>query len=243
MDIAKTLHDLGEFTGDILFKDAHPIVWQGPVTNWITACDRLLALDVETVVPGHGPLTDLSGLREIRAYLAWLTDQARGRYDAGLDVEDAAREIAAEDSRNWLDSERIYANVHTLYRDFKGEAAAPEVLEIAGPVLAAPARAIDCTVPRSPLHVFSRWSLGVCCKVAGTKREEQLSEWEEWTCNAAALNAFGTLTSTPASRSSRRSSRSHHRSSRRRGLSESRRSASPRPCGRPWTPRGRLPRI
>jgi len=41
MDIAKTLHDLGEFTGDILFKDAHPIVWQGPVTNWITACDRL----------------------------------------------------------------------------------------------------------------------------------------------------------------------------------------------------------
>jgi hypothetical protein len=23
------------FTGDILFKDAHPVIWQGPVSNWI----------------------------------------------------------------------------------------------------------------------------------------------------------------------------------------------------------------
>ncbi|MEJ2580921.1 MAG: MBL fold metallo-hydrolase, partial [Acidobacteriota bacterium] len=23
------------FTGDLLFKDAHPLIWQGPVSNWI----------------------------------------------------------------------------------------------------------------------------------------------------------------------------------------------------------------
>ena len=34
----------------------HPIVWAGPVANWIAACDRVLALQPTVVVPGHGPL-------------------------------------------------------------------------------------------------------------------------------------------------------------------------------------------
>jgi glyoxylase-like metal-dependent hydrolase (beta-lactamase superfamily II) len=39
------------FTGDILFIEGTPIVWAGPVQNWIGACERILALDVETIVP------------------------------------------------------------------------------------------------------------------------------------------------------------------------------------------------
>src|SRR4029078_12676494 len=40
----------GAFTGDILFVGGHPIVWEGPVANWVAALDRILAMDVETVV-------------------------------------------------------------------------------------------------------------------------------------------------------------------------------------------------
>ncbi|MBW1907864.1 MAG: MBL fold metallo-hydrolase, partial [Deltaproteobacteria bacterium] len=69
------------FTGDILFKDAHPVIWQGPVSNWIAALQRLLAMDIETVVPGHGPLCDKSGLAEMLHYLEVLTVEARRRYD------------------------------------------------------------------------------------------------------------------------------------------------------------------
>lgn len=29
------------YTGDILFIDSHPIMWAGPVANWIAACDRI----------------------------------------------------------------------------------------------------------------------------------------------------------------------------------------------------------
>jgi glyoxylase-like metal-dependent hydrolase (beta-lactamase superfamily II) len=118
------------FTGDLLFKDAHPLIWQGPVSNWIRACHTLLELEVETVVPGHGPLTDLSGIRETLGYLEWLTDEARARYEAGLTVEQAAREISHESYRAWLDAERIYVNVHSLYREFAGEPDLPEVLEL-----------------------------------------------------------------------------------------------------------------
>ena len=28
------------FTGDILFAGSHPIAWEGPVANWISACSR-----------------------------------------------------------------------------------------------------------------------------------------------------------------------------------------------------------
>lgn len=118
------------FTGDILFKNAHPIVWQGPVSNWIAALYRLLEMDIETIVPGHGPLTDKSGLREILHYLEVVSGEARKRYDAGMPVEDAVRDIDLPEFDGWLDGERMYVNVHTLYRDFSSDAEPPDVLAL-----------------------------------------------------------------------------------------------------------------
>ena len=49
------------YTGDIVFLDVTPVIWAGPAENWLAAIDRILAMDVETVVPGHGPITDKNG--------------------------------------------------------------------------------------------------------------------------------------------------------------------------------------
>jgi len=116
------------FTGDLLFKDAHPIIWSGPVANWIAALRRMLDMDIETVVPGHGPLTDKTGLREILHYLEVLTEEARRRYDAGMTVDDAVRDMGLGEFKGWLDPERIYVNTTTLYRDFKGDREQPDPL-------------------------------------------------------------------------------------------------------------------
>jgi cyclase len=118
------------FTGDLLFKDAHPIVWAGPVSNWIRACDELLALELDVVVPGHGPITDKSGIEQTKRYLEALTEEARKRYDAGMGVEEAAVDIHLDDCEGWLDAERLYVNVRTLYRDFAGDRNEPHVLEL-----------------------------------------------------------------------------------------------------------------
>lgn len=120
--------DRAVFTGDILFIEGTPIMWAGPVENWIRACETIEALDVDVVVPGHGPITDKSGARAVREYLAYIKDEARGRYDAGLDVIDAIKDIALGDYASWGDAERIAVNVDTLYREFsggKGEPANP----------------------------------------------------------------------------------------------------------------------
>lgn len=108
------------FTGDILFIEGHPIIWAGPTQNWIDACQLIVDLDVETVVPGHGPITDKRGAAAVRAYLEYISEQARERFDAGMDSFEAARDISLTDYSSWGDSERIAVNVATLYREFSG---------------------------------------------------------------------------------------------------------------------------
>jgi glyoxylase-like metal-dependent hydrolase (beta-lactamase superfamily II) len=85
------------FTGDILFVEGTPIMWAGPVGNWIRACDTIRALDCETIVPGHGPVTDKRGVEAVRGYLSFIRDEARKRYDAGMSARDAAHDIALGD--------------------------------------------------------------------------------------------------------------------------------------------------
>jgi cyclase len=116
------------FTGDILFVEGTPILWVGPVQNWIDACDRLLAMDVETIVPGHGPITDKRGPAAVKAYLEFIRHEARQRYDAGLDAFEAARDIPLGDYAAWGDAERIVVNTATLYREFAGDPNPGDVL-------------------------------------------------------------------------------------------------------------------
>ena len=59
------------------------------------ACDLMLGLDVDVVVPGHGPVTDKAGVAAVRDYLVFVDREATGRHAAGLDAWTAAREIAA----------------------------------------------------------------------------------------------------------------------------------------------------
>jgi cyclase len=107
------------FTGDIVFAGTHPIVWAGPVANWVRACDRILAMDVDTVVPGHGPVTDKAGVVRLKSYLEYVDREGRKRFTAGMSAEHAARDIALDAYADWLDAERIAVNVATVYRDLQ----------------------------------------------------------------------------------------------------------------------------
>jgi cyclase len=118
------------FTGDILFVGGHPVLWAGPVANWIKACDLILKWDVETVVPGHGPITDKAGVRAMKGYLEYIRGEAKKRYDAGLGYEEAARDISLDPVADWTDPERIIVNVHALYREFSGDKSPPDAMAL-----------------------------------------------------------------------------------------------------------------
>lgn len=113
------------FTGDLIFNEGHPIMWAGPIENWIAACDHIIALDPAIVVPGHGPISDVTAVRNMKGYFEYVRAEARKRFDAGIGWHDAARDINMTEFRGWKDPERIVANVFSLYRQW-GSTFTPE---------------------------------------------------------------------------------------------------------------------
>lgn len=111
------------FTGDILFIEGTPVMWSGPVDNWITACERIEALEPDVVVPGHGPLTDAGGARQVAGYLRFLRDEVAARHAAGMSPAETVIDLDAEiDQRpfgEWTDRERIVVNVETLWHELE----------------------------------------------------------------------------------------------------------------------------
>jgi len=131
-DVVVHLPDDGVvFTGDILFHGGHPIVWAGPVANWVAACDRVLDLGASVIVPGHGPLATPTAVADLKGYFEYLTSEARPRHAAGMSPLDAARDIDLGPYAGWGEAERLVANVRALYRDF-GDDSPGDVLTVMG---------------------------------------------------------------------------------------------------------------
>jgi glyoxylase-like metal-dependent hydrolase (beta-lactamase superfamily II) len=105
---------------DILFIGVTPIMWAGPVENWIAALERLLALGAERFVPGHGPVCGPDEVRRLLDYWRWLDAAARQRLDVGMSAPETARdivlggEIAEHAFADWLAPERALISVRTI---------------------------------------------------------------------------------------------------------------------------------
>ena len=117
------------YTGDILFIGGTPVVWAGPLENWIAACDLISQSDADVIVPGHGPVTDKSGVAEVRDYLDFVMREAVPRRDAGMDAWDTARDIALGTFADRGEFGRLAVNVDTLYRSLDPAHRSPNVVE------------------------------------------------------------------------------------------------------------------
>ena len=73
------------------------------------------------MVPGHGPITDKKGVEAVRDYFSYIHQEAKTRFDGGMEVLDACKDIDLRDFSSWGDSERIAVNINSLYREFRGE--------------------------------------------------------------------------------------------------------------------------
>jgi cyclase len=123
------------FTGDILFIGGTPIVWAGPLSNWVKACDTIIEFGAATIVPGHGPITDADGVRSVREYLATVDVEAAARQASGMSSWDAAQEIhrsmwgKVPTLPEWGEFGRIVINVDTAYRSRDANHKSADVLE------------------------------------------------------------------------------------------------------------------
>jgi glyoxylase-like metal-dependent hydrolase (beta-lactamase superfamily II) len=120
------------FAADLLFIDGTPVMWDGPLGNWLKGLDQILDSGAVTIIPGHGPITNQAGVRQIKNYWEYLAAEARKRFDAGLPPLEAALDINLGEFAVWGDSERIAVNVDALYREFSGDTSPGNPVELFG---------------------------------------------------------------------------------------------------------------
>ena len=67
------------FSGDLVFNQNHPYLAQGEIEPWKQWLDNMNALDIQKVIPGHGPIGTKDIITKMKHYL--------------IDVEDLAAEM------------------------------------------------------------------------------------------------------------------------------------------------------
>jgi cyclase len=110
------------FSGDLAFNGGTPFLLQGSVTGARQTLERLLALDPEIVVPGHGQVCGSEVLQQCADYVDFVLDTARAGMAAGLTPLQTARESDLGGFADLLDSERIVGNLHRAYADLDNRA-------------------------------------------------------------------------------------------------------------------------
>jgi glyoxylase-like metal-dependent hydrolase (beta-lactamase superfamily II) len=108
------------FAGDIAFFYVAPFCQNAHPSNWIEICSRIGQMDVQTIVPGHGPLGGQAELADMRDYLVLLRKEARARYDARMSAGAAAADIRMGKYDNWVGPERIIMDTARFYDEFAG---------------------------------------------------------------------------------------------------------------------------
>jgi len=109
------------FAGDFIFLYSTPLGMEGSFAGWLRNLDAMEKLGAKTYVPGHGPVCGAEGLNLCRDYLVFVQSEAKKRFDKGMTVDEAAKDIDLGQFKQWPNHERILANVERLWREFRGE--------------------------------------------------------------------------------------------------------------------------
>jgi cyclase len=118
------------YAGDLLFIGGTPISWAGPISNWIRACEFMLDLDPDIVVPGHGPVTGHDGIRGVLDYLQWVEHEAAQRHARGMSAEEAMRDISLGRFADLDERGRIAQNILAVYYELDPELQRVGTLEV-----------------------------------------------------------------------------------------------------------------
>lgn len=111
------------FAGDVVFQQCTPMGWTGTYEKWFESLDLLIGLNPQVVVPGHGPICGVEGVKEMKTYFEYIRTQSRKFFDEGLSSVEASKKIEFGPYGAWRAPARLYMNVERAYREFRGEPA------------------------------------------------------------------------------------------------------------------------
>lgn len=103
------------FAGDILFTGYHPFIADGDIEGWLKTLDTIMALDILTIIPGHGPVSRKQDVRDMKDYLIAFDKKAKELTSRSQDIEYIVSEMKKTlPHRNELDF-AIQSNIQMKY--------------------------------------------------------------------------------------------------------------------------------
>jgi len=108
------------FAGDLFFNSALPAAQDAFLLDWSETLGALLDLDVETFVPGHGPVGTRADVQRFRRYLDDLRSLVEPSVAKGLAMEQVVREARVPDDYAGFRFQSFFpANVQKMYLELK----------------------------------------------------------------------------------------------------------------------------
>jgi cyclase len=81
------------FAGDILFTNYHPFLAEGNIEEWAKELDDIKAMDVNKIIPGHGPISGKRDLDDMKEYIVKFDQKAKELASQSDDAQKIATEI------------------------------------------------------------------------------------------------------------------------------------------------------
>jgi cyclase len=108
------------FSGDLVFNGGTPFMVMGSVSGSLVAIERVREFGAEVIVPGHGPVCDMTVLDTLARYYRFVEDLAEQIDAAGVTPLDAARDVDLGDFAELSDPERLVGNLHRALFERRG---------------------------------------------------------------------------------------------------------------------------
>lgn len=109
------------YAGDVVFNRQVPGTGSGHLRGWMSTLRKIQTLHVDTIVPGHGLLGDVTIVKDLHRFFSALKREAQKRFRAGMGAEEAAKDIRLPQFRSWRGIDQLAAAVQWLYTEFRSE--------------------------------------------------------------------------------------------------------------------------
>jgi len=103
------------FLGDLLFIQNQPWLGDGDVKNWMQTLDEISKMNVNVLVPGHGPVGDTSSIRTMRQYIQVVNQTAQSYIDKKISPENDSLLKSPPPYDRWMLSAFFVPNVIGMY--------------------------------------------------------------------------------------------------------------------------------
>jgi glyoxylase-like metal-dependent hydrolase (beta-lactamase superfamily II) len=109
------------FAADLIFNQCHPYMAHGSIGGLKDWLDYLETLNVETVVPGHGPLGSETSIAVMKDYVQTLENLAREMIANGKTAEETGTIEIPKKYKSWWFDRFFYYNLKFAYNNISNK--------------------------------------------------------------------------------------------------------------------------